>query len=123
MSDPLRANDSAEALRYIAAEAQRYLAGLADRPVRPADADRAAASLDGRLPEDGDGTLRALADLVAASDGALGSAGPRFFHWVIGGSTPAAIAADWFTSALDQNAFAYDSSRSARASKRCRSTG
>ena len=110
MSDPLRANDSAEALRFITAEAQRYLAGLADRPVRPSRADAVAASLDGRLPEEGDGTMRALADLVAASDGALGSAGPRFFHWVIGGSTPAAIAADWFTSALDQNAFAYDSS-------------
>lgn len=99
MSDPLRANDTAEALRYIAAEAERYLASLADRPVRPAHSDAVAASLDGGvLPEQGDGTMRALAGLVAASDGALASAGPRFFHWVTGGSTPAAIAADWFTS-------------------------
>ena len=110
MSDPLEANDSAPALRFIAAEAERYLAGLAQRPVRPARADAAAASLDGPLPERGDGTLAALAELVAAADGALGSAGPRFFHWVIGGSTPAALAADWLTSVLDQNAFAYDSS-------------
>jgi glutamate/tyrosine decarboxylase-like PLP-dependent enzyme len=36
--------------------------------------------------------------------GILGSAGGRFFAWVIGGSLPAALAADWLTSAWDQNA-------------------
>jgi len=110
VSDPLQASDTAEALRFIAAEGERYLAGVSARRVRPENAEAAAAALDGRLPERGDGTMRTLADLVAASDGALGSAGPRFFHWVTGGSTPAATAADWFTSALDQNAFAFDSS-------------
>jgi glutamate/tyrosine decarboxylase-like PLP-dependent enzyme len=39
-----------------------------------------------------------------AKDGVLGSAGGRFFAWVIGGSLPAALAADWLTSAWDQNA-------------------
>ncbi len=34
----------------------------------------------------------------------LGSAGGRFFGWVIGGSLPSALAADWLTSAWDQNA-------------------
>jgi glutamate/tyrosine decarboxylase-like PLP-dependent enzyme len=38
------------------------------------------------------------------------SGGPRFFHWVIGGSTPAALAADWFAALIDQNAGAWDSS-------------
>jgi len=36
--------------------------------------------------------------------GLLGNAGGRFFAWVIGGSVPAALAADWLTSAWDQNA-------------------
>src|SRR5215216_973410 len=39
--------------------------------------------------------------------GLLGSAGGRFFGWVIGGALPAAVAADWLTSAWQQNAALY----------------
>ena len=39
--------------------------------------------------------------------GLLGSAGGRFFAWAMGGSVPAAVAADWLTSAWDQNAALY----------------
>jgi formyltetrahydrofolate-dependent phosphoribosylglycinamide formyltransferase len=111
MSDPLREKDRVgEALRYISAEAAAYLASLDTRPVRSPRVDDALRPFGGPLPEDGVGAMPALEELVAASDAALGSAGPRFFHWVIGGGTPAALAADWFTSAIDQNAFAHDSS-------------
>ncbi|WP_426210850.1 pyridoxal phosphate-dependent decarboxylase family protein [Massilia sp. TWP1-3-3] len=39
--------------------------------------------------------------------GITGSAGGRFFGWVIGGALPAALAADWLTGAWDQNAASF----------------
>lgn len=47
-------------------------------------------------------------DLVKDVEGSiLGSASGRFFGWVIGGSLPAALAADWLTATWDQNAALY----------------
>ncbi|HEY2018549.1 MAG TPA: aminotransferase class V-fold PLP-dependent enzyme, partial [Bryobacteraceae bacterium] len=46
-----------------------------------------------------------VADLLRDVDGGIiGSAGGRFYAWVVGGLLPAALAADWLSSAWDQNA-------------------
>lgn len=52
-----------------------------------------------------DQVVKELVNDVAG--GLLGSAGGRFFGWVIGGTLPAAVGADWLTSAWQQNAAMY----------------
>ncbi len=104
-SDPIHhLGDVDAALDLVHEAATRYLASLPERPVRPPSAELVAPTLGGMLPEVGDGTLGALQELIdAGMDAAIGSAGGRFFHFVVGGVTPAALAAEWLTAALDQN--------------------
>jgi glutamate/tyrosine decarboxylase-like PLP-dependent enzyme len=108
--DPFAVPDeSLAALERVAAEAQSYLAELTDAPVRSAGSDEAAERFSGSLPDEGVGTIAAIEELLRDGiEAHVRSGGPRFFHWVIGGSTPAALAADWFTSLLDQNAGGWD---------------
>jgi glutamate/tyrosine decarboxylase-like PLP-dependent enzyme len=110
--DPLeQPADSLAALERVAAGAEAYLASLATDPVRLARSDEAAEAFDGSLPEEGLGTLATLDQLLEGGlDAHVRSSGPRFFHWVMGGATPAALGADWLTSLLDQNAGGWDAS-------------
>src|SRR5204863_9659952 len=57
------------------------------------------------LEEHGTDPVQIVDDLAAATEGGLlGSPSGRFFAWVIGGTLQSALAADWLTSAWDQNA-------------------
>jgi glutamate/tyrosine decarboxylase-like PLP-dependent enzyme len=101
--DPI--HDRAEVnavLRLVQREAEAYLGALDTALVRPPGRGEPETA----FPSGGVGSLQALSELIAASvDGATRSAGPRFFHYVTGGVTPAALAADWLASTLDQHAF------------------
>jgi len=99
------------ALEFAALEARRYLQGLSEEPVVPPGAEAAIERWSDPMPEDGHGALEALAELAARGrDAAMRSSGPRFFHFVMGGGTAAALGADWLTSAYDQVAYAWASS-------------
>ncbi len=57
------------------------------------------------LPQAGSDPAAVIAQLVRhAEPGLHGSAGGRFFAWVIGGGVEAALGADWLVSIWDQNA-------------------
>jgi glutamate/tyrosine decarboxylase-like PLP-dependent enzyme len=61
--------------------------------------------LSKKLSDDSLPHAQVISELAAdVAGGILGTAGGRFFGWVIGGCLPAALAADWLTSTWDQNA-------------------
>lgn len=90
-------------LDLVRDQAEDYLKALDARPVRSTTAEATAAALEGPFPETGEGAGAALRELLDRGlDAAVHSSGPRFFHFVIGGVTPAALGADWLASLLDQ---------------------
>ncbi len=100
-----RPEDTHTALDRAHGHARTWLDSLDDRDV-PArqSVDEVASALDPRLP---DGPT-APADVVdhlarACLPGLAAMPSGRFFGFVIGGSHPAALAADWLVSAWDQN--------------------
>ncbi len=83
-----------------------YLTGLPTRPVgSSASREELRAALEVPLPETAGDPEEVIAELAAAAEpGLMATPSGRFFGFVVGGATPAALAADWLTAAWDQNA-------------------
>jgi hypothetical protein len=89
------------ALRYSDAEQNAPVAA-------PASHEELMAQLSVPLLDGGIPAATVVDELVRAVDGGLHrTTGGRFYGWVIGGSLPSALAADWLTSTWDQNSGAF----------------
>lgn len=97
-------------LENSAERAISYLEGLATRAVAPSP--QAIARLEAfkrpfpENPSDPEAVLKELDEI--GSPATMGMAGPRFFGFVIGGSLPATLAANWLAGAWDQNSALYN---------------
>src|ERR671914_2631805 len=96
-------------LRRTTDLALEYLASLDERHVGAReDASTVARRLRRPLPSHGEDPRTVVEELARDVDpGLVASAGPRYFGFVVGGALPVAVAADWLTSAWDQNGGGY----------------
>lgn len=97
---------TAALLRRAAVHAIAYRGAITKRLQRPVQSySEALAAWDMPTPPRGRANRAVLDELVRRADPGLhATTGPRFYGWVIGGSHPAGVAADWMTSAWGQNA-------------------
>ncbi|MEO8263320.1 MAG: aspartate aminotransferase family protein, partial [Pseudolysinimonas sp.] len=99
-------SDQRPELAAAAAHAHRWLDSLAERGI-PATIDAASvlAAIPARLPAAAVAPTEVIDELVRLVEpGLMASQSGRFYGWVMGGTLPAALAADWLVSAWDQNA-------------------
>jgi glutamate/tyrosine decarboxylase-like PLP-dependent enzyme len=97
--------DEQQALVLASAAALDFRARAAGLPMNPRKSYAAMRDeFSQALPEQGQPGDRVILELAQKAEQGLQMAtGPRFFGWVIGGSHPVGVAADWLASAWGQN--------------------
>ncbi len=99
------------------ARAADYAVGFRDRahPLHPAEtASELRARFCVALPDGPRDGMAVVDDLIAAAEpGLVGNTDGNFFAWVMGGSSPVGVAADWLTSVWGQNGAIYQTSPAA----------
>jgi len=102
-------SDTGDLLRRTAELAADYIDSLGERPVFPdVMPEQLRKALGGPLPDGPIPAEQVIDELAAGAEPGLVAMGSgRYFGFVIGGALPAALAADWLTSAWDQNAGLY----------------
>jgi glutamate/tyrosine decarboxylase-like PLP-dependent enzyme len=95
-----------ESLARAHEHVRRWLSSVGDRPVGPrVTATELLDVVGGPLPETGMDPADVVDELATRADPGLMAIGSgRFFGWVMGGTLPAGLAADWLVSGWDQNA-------------------
>src|SRR5690554_5491753 len=98
-------DDYSRALNRAHLHATEWLEAIPSREVRPQlSADELAAKFDQPFHEEGADAPAVVDELVRRVEpGLMVMPSGRFFGWVIGGTLPAALGADWLVSAWDQN--------------------
>ncbi|AWB95233.1 aspartate aminotransferase family protein [Agromyces badenianii] len=92
-------------LDVAARQARAWLSGIRERPIPPRiGSDEVKDRLGRSLPESGEPAADVIERLAEGVEpGLIATGSPRFYGWVIGGTQPVALAADWLVSAWDQN--------------------
>lgn len=98
--------DMSAALTRVLRFAQENLASLDERHIAETRTiDRLRADIALPLAQAASDPLEIIEHLIDAADaGMVASTSGRFFGWVMGGTLPSALAADWLVSVWDQNA-------------------
>src|SRR5580704_17870961 len=93
-------------LRHAAETARKYVQGIGERRVAPAEIDLAGLTkLREPFPKGPSDPMTVLEQLdKIGSPTTVATTGGRYFGFVIGGTLPASLAANWLAGAWDQNA-------------------
>jgi glutamate/tyrosine decarboxylase-like PLP-dependent enzyme len=103
--DEYSEDEYSEVLRVAERHAHEWLASVAERPIDArAGVDQVKDALGRELAEEGQDAAAVVDHLATAIEpGLIAMGSPRFYGFVIGGTYPAALGADWLVSAWDQN--------------------
>ncbi len=102
MNDLLKkeSEECSSLFELISTQSVAYLKDLHERPTTQSQVP----ILRSKLDQSGVGTLGALKQFNERFEALMvGSSGPRYWGFVTGGTTPAAIAGDWLSTVYDQN--------------------